>query len=245
MIRLFVFPPSLAGTPNPGPFCIKLETALRLAGVAYETCYEPRPDKGPKGKMPFVEIDGERMGDSMFILDHLKKTEGIDLDAHLSPREKAQSHALQRMIEERLNFVLGYSRWLEPENWEKYRPVLFGKMPWPLGHFIPQIVQRQVRKAYEGQGMLRHERDEIYALGVADLATIAEILGDQLYLFGDRPSTADATAYGFLVSIIGPDLESPLKDAALGHTNLVRYCERMGEVFARAGRTRQIQKVAA
>jgi hypothetical protein len=43
MIRLFIFPPLMKGTPNPGPFCIKLETALRLAGVAYETSYVRTP----------------------------------------------------------------------------------------------------------------------------------------------------------------------------------------------------------
>lgn len=233
MIRVFVFKPLLAGTPNPGPFCVKLETALRLAGVDYETCYESRPDKGPKGKIPFIEMDGERIGDSTIILERLKKTGGIDLDAHLSPREKAQSHALQRMIEERLNFVLGYSRWLEPQNWEKYRPILFGKMPWVLRRFLPQMVQRQVRKAYEAQGIGRHSRDEIYALGKADLDAMSQILGDKPFFFGDKPSLADATAFGFLISIIGPDFETPLKTHALTQKNLVAYCELMGEIFAR------------
>jgi glutathione S-transferase len=237
MIRLFVFPPVLRGTPNPGPFCIKLETALRLAGLAYETSYERLAANGPKHKIPFVEIDGERIGDSTLILERLRDEQGVDLDESLNPRERAQSHALQRMIEERLYFVMVHSRWLEPENWAKLKIAFFGKMPLPLRLIVPRLAQKRVRNAIVSQGLGRHTREEIYALGAADLAAVSTVLGDKAFLFGDRPTMADATAFAFLVSIIGPDFESPLRTSALGHANLVSYTERMGEVFARAGRT--------
>jgi glutathione S-transferase len=245
MIRLFIFPPLLKGTPNPGPFCIKLETALRLAGVDYETSYVQRPSEGPKGKIPFVEIDGERIGDSTLILERLKDERGIDLDAGLSPRERAQSHALQRMLEERLYTVMLYSRWIEPDNWAKLRSLFFGKMPLPLRLFLPGSVQKKRWKSIEAQGTGLHTRDEIYALGAADLDAVSAVLGDKAFLFGDRPTLADATAFAFLISIIGPDFESPLKESALGHANLVSYTERMGEIFARAGRTQTLKAVAA
>lgn len=236
MIRVFVFKPSMAGTPNPGPFCIKLETALRLSGIIYETSYTTNPAEGPKLKVPFAEIDGKRMGDSTLILEHLRTITGNDLDARLSNAERGQSHALQRLIEERLYFVLLYARWMEDANWAVIKELFFGGMPLPLRFIVPRLARKSVRNTLTAQGLGRHTRNEIYALGAADLKALSDVLGDKPFFFGAEPSMADASAYALLVSILGPDLKHPLKDAALTHPNLIAYTERMGETFARRGR---------
>lgn len=244
MIRLFQFPPTLKGTPNASPFCVKLECALRLYGLAYETETVPDPAAGPKHKVPFVEIDGERVGDSALILDLLKSHHGLDLDRGLDARERAESHALQRMIEERLYWVMVYSRWVEPEGWDIIRPLFFAALPWPMRRLIPQMARKAVRRKLDGQGIGRHTREEIYALGAHDLAALSAFLDDNPFLFGETPTLADVTMYGFLVNIIGPDIASPLKDAALGHTNLVAHTERMGELFASTRRPRRFKAAA-
>jgi len=242
MIRLFQFPPTVKGTPNASPFCVKLECALRLYGLAYETSTVPNPAGGPKHKVPFVEIDGERVGDSALILDRLKANHGLDLDRGLNARKRAESHALQRMIEERLYWVMVYSRWIEAEGWNIIRPLFFAKLPWPMRRFIPRIARKSVLRKLDAHGIGRHTREEIYALGARDLAALSAFLGDEPFLFGDTPTLADATMFGFLVNIIGPDIPSPLKEAALGHANLVAHTERMGEIFAS---TRQSQRLKA
>ena len=33
-----------------------------MAGYTYETAYLSDPRKGPKGKLPFIEYEGKRMG---------------------------------------------------------------------------------------------------------------------------------------------------------------------------------------
>jgi glutathione S-transferase len=232
MIRLFQFPPTLRGTPNASPFCVKLECALRLQGVAYDIAHVPEPSAGPKHKVPFAEIDGERIGDSTLILDLLKARQGLDLDRGLDARAQAESHALQRMIEERLYWVMVYSRWAEPQGWDIIRPLFFAALPAPMRAIVPRLARRAVLKKLDGHGIGRHTRAEIYAFGARDLAALAAILGEKPFLFGDAPTLADATLFGFLVNIIGPDVPSPLKDAALAHRNLVAHTERMGELFA-------------
>src|SRR3546814_20610815 len=71
--------------------------------------YETNPGNGPKGKLPFIEIEGERIGDSTLVLYHLKEKLGVDLDRELSDAERAQSHMLQRMVEDRKSTRLNSS----------------------------------------------------------------------------------------------------------------------------------------
>jgi hypothetical protein len=63
--------------PNLSPFCCKLETWLRIAGIPYEVVDTSDPRKGPKGKVPFIEDAGQRIGDSSFIVAVVETWEGI------------------------------------------------------------------------------------------------------------------------------------------------------------------------
>ena len=58
-VKLYQFP-SAWGLPNPSPFCMKLEVFLRLAEIPYEIVTWPDPRKAPKGKLPFIEHEGNR-----------------------------------------------------------------------------------------------------------------------------------------------------------------------------------------
>jgi glutathione S-transferase len=43
------------GIPNPSPFCMKLETWLRMTRIPFEIVRVVDPRKGPKGKVPWIE----------------------------------------------------------------------------------------------------------------------------------------------------------------------------------------------
>ena len=245
MIRLYVFPANLKGTPNASSFCLKLEAALRLAGVPHQVWYETDPGNAPKGKLPFIEIEGKRIGDSALILEHLRETLGVDLDRGLSETERAQSHMLQRMLDERLYWVLVHSRWIEEENWPVVKKLFFRALPFPLSLIVPQMARKSVRAALAAHGIGRHTVEEIYALGGQDLAAMAAMLGDKPFYFGDKPTLADVSVYATLVNIVGPDLDSPLKEAALRHDNLLRHTERMGEIYASTRPKRKIELTLA
>lgn len=245
MIRLYIFPASLRGTPNPSPFCLKLEAALRLTGVPHQVCYETDPRKAPKGKLPFIEIEGARIGDSALILDHLKEKLGVDLDRGLSDAERAQSHMIQRMLDERLYWVIVHSRWIDEANWPTVRSLFFSGLPFPLSLIVPRLARKSVRTALHAHGLGRHTVEEIHALGGQDLDALAAMLGDKPFFFGDKPTLADAAVFATFVNIVGPELGSPLKDAALGHGNLMRHTERMGEIYASTRPKRPIELTLA
>jgi glutathione S-transferase len=244
MIRLHTFADCLPGTPDPSGFVVKLMTVLRLSGVGHERIEEDNPAVGPKGKLPFIEDGDVTMGDTSLILEHLKRTRGIDLDQHLTPLEKAQSHALQRLLEERLYWAIVYSRWIEPTNAHVEQEIFFADIPWPIRGFIARKAHKTVVQALHHQGLGRHSRDEIYAFGIADINAVSEILGDRAFLFGDKPSVADATAYGMLVNIVGPDIPSPLKDAIANNPSLIAYVKRMQTLFDNAAPGEPLKQAA-
>ena len=57
---------------------------------------------GPKGKIPWIEYNGEIISDSSFIIRHFNKEMGTEFNKGLTPEQKAVAHALQKMAEEHM-----------------------------------------------------------------------------------------------------------------------------------------------
>lgn len=128
MIKLYQFTPAW-GLPNPSPFCMKVETYLRMAALRYEVVHGALPFKAPKKKLPYIEDGTQIVADSGIILDYLKQTYGDKLGENLSAAETAVAHALRRLFEESLYWVALYSRWIEESIWLETRQLFFGAMP--------------------------------------------------------------------------------------------------------------------
>ena len=58
MIKLYTFPPA-CGLRNVSPFCLKVEMALSYLEIPFEIVEISDPRKAPKGKLPYVDIDGQ------------------------------------------------------------------------------------------------------------------------------------------------------------------------------------------
>ena len=214
------------GTPNMSPFCCKLETYLRMAEVPYTTVAADFR-KAPKGKIPFVSIDGgPLMGDSQLIIDELEHRLGERaLDADLSPRDRALVRMVRRTMEEAFYFVGLYFRWKTDDGYAVLAPEFKKMLPAPFRILLPMI-RRGTKKKLYAQGTGRHTASEVAAMGAADLAAVAELLGDRPFLLGDRPRTVDATIFAFLEGVLGFPLESAIQVAA-AHPNLVAFRARV------------------
>ena len=215
------------GLPSIGPFTLKLEAWLRMAGLPYETVVDATPFRGPKGKLPWIEHDGRVIGDSNFIIDDLGSRYGIDLDRNLNASQRGCAQGLLRLLEENLYWVMVYSRWFEEANWKIFRPVLLGGVPAPARLLVSVAARRGVRCQLVGHGIGLHSRDEIYAIGERDLNAVADVLGDQSYLMGPEATRIDAAAYGLLANILLVPLPSPVREAGLARSNLTDYLERI------------------
>ncbi len=226
MITLYQFEPAF-GLPNASPFCMKMETYLRMAGLPFEIAPKANMMKAPKGKMPYIEDNGRAIADSSLIIEYLKRTYGDRLDAKLTSEQRAIALAMQRLMEEHLYWAAVYPRWFEPDGWRLTRQAFFGKLPRPLKAIVPTIARRGMKREMHGHGMGRHSSEEIYAIGKADLGALADFLGDKPFFMGDQPSSLDAVAYAFLANLIWVPLDTPMKSYAVNRPNLEAYCQRM------------------
>jgi glutathione S-transferase len=219
MIKLYQFPPVWGR--NVSPFTLKLETWLKLAGLSYEVVPVRNPGRGPKGKMPFIEDqDGQVIGDSSLIIEHLERTRGLDLNRGLAPIERVEALALQRLIEDHFYFILVYSRWCDADGWHAVAPAFFDFLPVGLRQIVPLLVRRRVRASLHHQGLGRHSRDELYDMAWADLEAMSIMLDNRPFFFGERPTTIDAVAYGFLANVLLVPVETELKRIAAQFSNL-------------------------
>lgn len=226
-IRLFTFGNGW-GVPftTAAPFDLKLATWLRMAQIPFDFVVTNDPSKGPKGKSPWIEYGTVRMADSSIIIEHLQERFGIDLDAHLDPRQRAIALCVQRMLEEHYHqcfeHQLFFGRGAEERTQE-----FAATMPIPLRWIVPIVLKRAFAKQLYARGMGRHDEDVIIAQGKADLDALSELLGDQQYLLGDRPSSIDACLLGFLGVSLYVSGDNPLFGYGASLDNLMRYCERM------------------
>jgi glutathione S-transferase len=228
-IKLFQFAP-MFGIPNLSPFCCKLETWLRIAKIDYEVVVTPDPRRAPHGKLPFIEDGGERIPDTSLIIEHLKRTRGVDPDAKLDPAQRALALLVQRTIESHYNFVAVYTHLYWEPGAERTR-ARFDAIPAWVRPLVARLVRGKVRDILWYQGLLRHSHEHIVETGVRDWEAVLERMGPGPFFFGAEPTTTDAIVFGALATSLVPPIETPIK-AFLGfHPGCVAYARRMSERF--------------
>ncbi|OAI19393.1 glutathione S-transferase [Methylomonas koyamae] len=213
--------------PNPGQFCVKLETYLRMAGIEYRIV-ETLPLAAPLGKLPYIEHDGRKIADSRIIIGYLQQRFGGGPDQTLTERQKAQALAWQRLLEEHLYWVCMYSRWQTgPENWRINKRGIFQGLPPLLADSVASLYRLRIKSQIRGHGIGRLPAAQVFELGRQDVEALAVALTGQAYLLGDRPAGVDASAYGILINLLACPIASPVKDYALAQPALTDYCRRM------------------
>lgn len=225
MITLYGSGPNF-GLPDASPFVTKAETLLRMSKLPFEKA--PMSfSKAPKGKIPYIEDDGELLGDSTLIRWHLEKKYGIDFDKGLTTEQRATAWAFEKMTEDNLYWAIVHTRWMDDSNFERGPREFFKAAPAVIRPLVVAMVRRRVGKSLHSQGMGRHSTKEIAELGSRSLQAIADYLGSKPFFAGAEPSGADATLFAFVVGAMCPVFKSSLQEAAASHDNLRRHVGRM------------------
>lgn len=224
--------------PSISPYCLKVETWLRLNGIKYENVDHKMKFRSKKGALPFVELNGEEIADSTIILRELSQKFGKDLDAVLTCEQRSVSHAMISMIENHLVWVVMCWRTKNLDQVFKgykvnLQHVLGTRIPnGILNFFFKLTVGRKGAKKVKAQGMGVHTPEEVSQFGCSDLKVLSDMLADKPFFFGDEPTTLDVVAFAHLAQILYIDKDTPysLRDYMQENCpNLVGHCSRMKE----------------
>lgn len=235
MIKLYIFPPAF-GLRNASPFCVKTEMALRFLELDYQIELLSDPRKAPKGKLPYVDLDGERVADSELILERLDKDTHGGLFGSLTATEMAQGTAFTRLAEDHLYWLTVASRWLDDDWWPNVRTAFFGPLPGVVRAAVAPLARRQVRQTYHLQGLGRHSLAEQRSFAARDLNAIADIVEESRFIVGGRLTVFDFAVAAQLSSLLDHQPATWLTSIADQRPILRGYAERVQtelKVFAR------------
>jgi glutathione S-transferase len=230
VITLIQFPKP-PGRASFSPFCLKMETYLKVAQVPYENKLTVSMSGSRKKKLPMILDQGELIEDSTLIIEHLNKKHGIDLDKNLTPEQKAVAKAFQWLCEKSLIDIIVHFRWVDPVNWPHFREVVFYGAPWLIKVTVANVMAKSIKKTLYKHGLGRFTDEEKLKILDDNLSAIAVYLGDKKYFFGDHVSAIDTILYAFLVQVHPRGVVRQLEGVRSKYPNLDQYVERFTKTY--------------
>ena len=225
MITLFGLPPA-GGLRQPSPFVLKVEMALTYLGLSYnsaEVSILQVNKLSPTGKVPWIKVGKELIGDSELILAHLNNTNQGKLYGHLSDREKSLGMAYLRLAEHHLLWLMVSARWLHSDQLNQLKTDWFGSYPKIVGDFIAKNGKRNVERLCFTQGIGRLDQKEQFIAAKQDLESLAYRLESNDYLLGEFPTVYDFSISSLLSCIIEFQPSNWLSDLAKDYPVLKKY----------------------
>jgi glutathione S-transferase len=221
MLTLYSYP-ELFGVADNNGYGLKVYAFLKLTGVPFIHEHIFDASAAPRGQLPYILDEGEVIGDSDTIIAHLIRKYGLTIDVGLTAAERDTSHLVTRMLDD-LYWVMSYSRWKDERYWQAFRDALIREHPRLTAESLAKAQAYNLQR-YHFQGIGRFAPEAVYTRGLADLRVLANLLGRSDYLHGAKPTSVDASIYGFIANILFYPIQTPLKQFAVAEPDLVRHC---------------------
>ena len=219
------------------PFCHKVRAALEMKGVSYTKIevapgskkeLPPLPDFAPR-KVPVLQVGDEIMWDSTKILLEIDRLvpEGTTLATREANERDEEIEAFEDWVDQEMMPALPtviYDTWgnaIRAANitaresnfgvWDRFKVKVGGSLIMKL--IVKRILKRVGRT--DGHSWLQECLD--YA---------EECLGQQTFIFGDKPTIADAALHGAFKCVE----EFPVFDTMVRRSNLYAWYQRVEEL---------------
>ncbi|XP_048757954.2 failed axon connections homolog [Ostrea edulis] len=211
-------------SPSMTPFAVKLETFLRMTKVPSMNVYDSRRNRSSKGKMTWIEYNGEAIADSEICIEFIKNKFNVDLNKDFTPEEIASGFMIQKMVEEHLYWTMTLNRWVYELGLRIHSII-------PLPFYMRYLICRHISKQTYAHGIGRHSEEEVQNFMTHDLENLSVYMGSKKFLLGDKPSQADCAVFGMLSQFYWEGFGGKTEEAIKKFPNLCSYCNRMKAEF--------------
>ena len=107
---------------------LKVFAFMRIAGVPFVHQHIFDASKAPRGQLPYIDDDGDIIGDSETIIAHLIAKYALTIDAALDARQRDQNFLVTRLLDD-LYWVMSYSRWKDDRYFPAFRDAFIQQHP--------------------------------------------------------------------------------------------------------------------
>ncbi|XP_058001803.1 mitochondrial outer membrane import complex protein METAXIN isoform X2 [Hevea brasiliensis] len=222
------------GLPTACPICLPVYIYLKLARLPFRLDFNSTyPDSD---QIPYVESGAyvAYNNESGGVIQRLKEDGIVNLDTEFCSIPEWIS--MKAMISSWLVDAVMYELWLGSDGSSAFK-IYYSDLPWLIGKvlFVKQAYTVKQQLGITKENAERRE-EEIYKRVKIAYGALSTRLGEQEFLFEDRPSSLDALFLGHLLFTLQALPEaSVLQSSLLEHGNLIRYAEKHKTDFLDAG----------
>ncbi|AEC06846.1 Mitochondrial outer membrane import complex protein METAXIN [Arabidopsis thaliana] len=219
--------------PTACPNCLPAYIYLKLAQLPFELAFNSTfPDSD---ELPYFESDTyvAYNNEDGGVIEKLKKDGIVNLDSQLQSLSDYLS--LKALIVSWLEEALTYEIWVGTEGISTSK-IYYSDLPWVISKvlFYKQTYLAKNRLGITKENAEQREK-QIYKRASEAYEALSTRLGEQKFLFEDRPSSLDAFLLSHILFIIQAlPVTSVLRCKLLEHSNLVRYAEKLKSEFLEA-----------
>lgn len=186
------------------PFVEKVARGLQLKDIGFDLVEPKTPIDFKRwnpqtGKMPVLEIAGERIYDSTIILRRLDELAAEPPLQDGDPNVRARQKFIEDWSDEALYWYVMGCRWTAV-NADASAEQVVETLPVPgfLKPALTLIVRRQISAQAHAQGLVRLPFDQLLDELGQRFDELLVFLGERSFFFSDAPSVADLAVFGQL-----------------------------------------------
>ena len=179
------------------PFCNKTRRCLRYKGLAFSVVdyngllARKAASLTPVGKLPVLDYDGERVGDSSRIAEFLDRKHPAKLLYPKDPQALASARLWEDWAGASLYFHEIYFRMLDPVSLERGLDLICKGRPQWERMVLKAVFKRRYPKKLKQQGLARLPRAEVERQFFTLLTDLDTLFKQRQWLAGDALSIAD------------------------------------------------------